>query len=280
MNQTQNLLDQEYKLTTEQIQSYRKNGFIKIDNVLVPEVLAQYRETIANAVDKEKQLDALGRVPETNISEEAAKFQASYGKVFTQRVNLWQRHQEIHPLLHSKRLAGMAAAFMGAPARVWHDQALFKEPNGDNKTPWHQDTPYWPHGNVNTSPALSIWIALKDATLQNGCMSYMPGSHHLGAKAPINLADGNPEGVYQVAPELKGVKPETIELKAGSAAFHCGLCFHYAGPNRSNATREAYVIIYMPDGTTFNGNSHIVTEGLNLEKGALLNRADYFPLVS
>jgi ectoine hydroxylase-related dioxygenase (phytanoyl-CoA dioxygenase family) len=70
-----------------------------------------------------------------------------------------------------------------------------------------------------------------------------------------------------------------IELRAGSVTFHNGLTFHYAGPNKSDGTREAFAIIYMPADTHFDGSSHVVTEPLAVPVGAPLD-GDLFPLVS
>ena len=78
---------------------------------------------------------------------------------------------------------------------------------------------------------------------------------------------------------LKGLKPVTCELKAGSCTVHNGMTFHYAGPNRSDGMREAIAIIYMPDGTTYHKVPHPVTDPLKLSEGAKLN-TEMFPLVS
>jgi ectoine hydroxylase-related dioxygenase (phytanoyl-CoA dioxygenase family) len=156
---------------------------------------------------------------------------------------------------------------------VWHDQALFKEPREGAKTPWHQDAYYWPHAQRRDQ--ISIWIALSDATIDNGCMSFIPGSQHAEA-GRIDLA--NPENIFEKLPQLKGVKPRTIELRAGSCTFHNGMTLHYAGPNKSQRMREAFAILYMPDGTTYDGKKHMVTDDLNLAVGAMLD-GERFPLM-
>ena len=124
---------------------------------------------------------------------------------------------------------------------------------------------------------LTIWIALRDATIHNGCMSFLPGTQkHLDIE-PVNLAD--PQDLYAVAPQTKGIKPVTCELKAGSCTVHNGMTFHYAGPNRSDGMREAIAIIYMPDGTTYTPAPHPVTDPLKLSPGQKLD-GELFPLVA
>jgi ectoine hydroxylase-related dioxygenase (phytanoyl-CoA dioxygenase family) len=159
--------------------------------------------------------------------------------------------------------------------RIWHDQALFKGPGqGDNWTPWHQDAVYWPHADRRRQ--MTIWIALGDATRQNGCMSFVPGTHELGPLAPVTLHD--PADIFAQAPEARRRKAVACPLAAGSATFHNGLTFHYAGPNRSDGMREAYAVIFMPEDTIYDGAPHIVTDPLGLAPGAPLDGGP-FPVV-
>ena len=177
----------------------------------------------------------------------------------------------------SPRLANLAARLCGEPVRIWHDQALFKDAKTGAKTPWHQDAPYWPH--ADKSKQLTIWIAMKDATIENGCLSFLPGTQVLGPREPVQLVDEHPKGVYDIAPECRGLTAKVVELKAGSCTFHHGLTFHYAGPNRSEGVREAFAIIYMPASTTYDGVSHILTDGRDLQIGEVLN-GELYPVVS
>src|SRR3546814_13723575 len=77
-------------------------------------------------------------------------------------------------LMTDERIGKMAADLAGADGiRIWHDQALIKRPWA-NPTSWHLDTPFW---SFSDRRALSIWVALDDATLENGCLFFIPGSH-------------------------------------------------------------------------------------------------------
>jgi len=250
-----------YSLTPNQIAQYRRDGFIALTDVITGPDLAELRAAVERAVEEEKPLPT-------------GTTKTPYEQIFIQKVNLWRRHPDVRKFVLAKRLGQLAAQLSGHPARIWHDQALFKEPHTGAKTPWHQDAHYWPH--QTRADQITIWIALKDATIQNGCMSFVPGTQRLQNLKPVNLA--NPENIFDAAPEFKGAKPQTVELKAGSATFHNGLTFHYAGPNKSDGMREAFAIIYMPDNTTFDGQKHIVTDPLNLTVGDPLN-SELFPLV-
>jgi ectoine hydroxylase-related dioxygenase (phytanoyl-CoA dioxygenase family) len=256
-------LDTPYPLTDEQIARYQRDGFIQINNLLSGAELSRLRDAVAAAVEQEK----------TPPRDGVAK--SPYEQIFIQKVNLWRRHPVVAEYVLSRRLGAMAARLSGFPVRVWHDQALFKEPREGAKTPWHQDAVYWPLREK--AEQISIWIALKDATINNGCMSFVPGSHKAGVLEYIRLA--NPQNLFDFAPEeFKHRKPVTIELPAGSCTFHNGLTFHYAGPNKSDAMREAFAIIYMPDGTHYDGAEHIVTDQQGFAVGDVLD-GELFPIV-
>lgn len=253
----------DYPLSDEQIEQYRRDGFIQLDEMVTGDELRQLRDAVAGAVEQE--------------NAEAAdpnRTKSPYEQIFIQKVNLWRRHPAVREFVLLKRFGQIAAKLMGRPARLWHDQALFKEPRTGVKTPWHQDAVYWPHRERKDQT--SIWIALKDATIENGCMSFIPGTHKLGPVERVDLAD--PRNIFDSAPQFKGAKPQTIELRAGSCTFHNGLTFHYAGPNKSDAMREALAIIYMPDGTEYDGQKHVVTDPLELKEGDKLE-GEMFPLV-
>lgn len=95
-------------------------------------------------------------------------------QVFTQRINLWQTDDcAKHLVMSAAQVLVKAACYLeGINAiRLWHDQALYKEPWA-NATSWHVDVPYW---SFDSEHAISIWVALDDATLANGCMHFIPG---------------------------------------------------------------------------------------------------------
>jgi phytanoyl-CoA hydroxylase len=256
----------DYKLTQLQIDQYRRDGFIQLDDVFAGETLDALRLAVEGAVAEETAAEG----------QPKGEVNATYAKIFNQKVNLWQRHPDVARFVLSPALGSIAARLEGRRMRLWHDQALFKEPGkGNNKTPWHQDALYWPF--QDRWHQTTIWIALKDATTQNGCMAFVNGTHALGPLEAVNLSD--PQDLFDQAPHLRPVKPIPRPLKAGSVTFHNGLTFHYAGPNKSDATREAFAIIYMPDGTRFDGSKHVVTEGLGLAEGQVLD-GDLFPTVS
>jgi phytanoyl-CoA hydroxylase len=258
-------------VTPDQIESYQDNGFLIYRNLLSAEELAEFTAAVLDAISsmgKRKIIDG----PKM---EEGDTF---YDRVFIQRLNLWQISDTVKRFLHSPELGKMAAQLAGVDGvRIWHDQALIKEPFA-NPSAFHLDCPSWP---FSSRDAVSIWIALADATVENGCMFFLPGTHK-GAEFDRNAAFG-PEmaGLLTVYPEWREIEPVPVALKAGDCSFHNGLLAHGANANMTLTRRSAMTAAFMPDGSTFNGFQGTLPDDYfkTLTVGDVLNNEDQNPLV-
>jgi ectoine hydroxylase-related dioxygenase (phytanoyl-CoA dioxygenase family) len=200
-----------------------------------------------------------------------------YRNVFIQRINLWQDNEPIRKLLFDRRLGKMAAELAGVEGmRMWHDQALIKQPWG-NPTGWHLDNPYW---SFSSRDSVSIWIALDDATLQNGCLYFIPGSHKTARWDNPGIGK-NIGDLMRVYPEWAQMQAVPAPMKAGSCSFHNGLTAHGANANMTPYPRRAMTAGYMPDGSTFNGIQNVLPKE-KMEKmkiGDVLEDDDQSPLI-
>ena len=177
-----------------------------------------------------------------------------YGKVFDQLLNLWQTDDAIKSLILDERLGSMAATLAGVERlRVWHDQALIKQPWA-NPTGFHLDTPFW---SFSDRRAISIWIALDDATVENGCLYFFPGSHLATTFANPGITK-NLDAIFELYPAYRTADPVRAAMKAGSCSFHNGMTIHGAGSNMTSRARRAMTCAYMPDGAMFNGQQNIL----------------------
>jgi len=200
-----------------------------------------------------------------------------YDRVFTQRVNLWQTSSAVRDLLFQPELGRFVGEVAGVDGlRIWHDQALVKEPDA-NPTAYHLDVPYW---SFTSADAITIWVALDDATLENGCLYYVPGSH--AARKFDNVAIGEHLGaLFDVYPEWRDVPAQPCPVPAGGALLHNGLTFHGAGANMTPGRRRAMTCAYMPDGATFNGQANVLPPAYlaTLQVGDVLDNEAQNPLV-
>ena len=170
----------------------------------------------------------------------------TYGKAFLQSTNLWRVDDRVRRFVFSRRFAKAAAELLDVQGvRLYHDQALFKEPGG-GRTPWHQDQYYWP---LDTDRTITMWMPLVDVPAEVGTMTFASGSHRLGYLGSYAISDES-EAAFSAMLDERGLPLETHgALSAGDATFHCGWTLHGAPPNPSSAMRSVMTIIYVADGT-------------------------------
>jgi ectoine hydroxylase-related dioxygenase (phytanoyl-CoA dioxygenase family) len=147
-------------------------------------------------------------------------------------------------LLHSAtldRAREVLLELLGPDATVGGDHAINKPPRHGVETPWHQDEAYWDPALRHTS--LSIWIPLQEATVENGCMHFVPGSHH-GEVVPHRPIGGDPRvHGLEVEPGAVDVSAAVAcPIPAGGATIHAGRTLHYTSPNHTADHRRAYII--------------------------------------
>lgn len=218
----------EYPLTEQQCEQYRSDGYLFLPGVAPAAEIATVRPALLHVVDEV----ARARDPQGRISD--------YSALFTQVTNVWQRDPAVRAFVHARRFASIAARLMGVRAvRLYHDQALIKEPGG-KQTPWHQDAYYWP---LDTPHTITLWLALVDIPRTMGSMSFVRGSHRDGSIVPMEISDDSQLAMERLIRE-KALAVESFELKAGDATFHAGTTLHSAHANRSDRRREVLTVIY------------------------------------
>ena len=250
------------ELTDQQIEFYRENGYIIVENFLAPDELAEWQRCTDEAV-----AERLGN--SIDFLTNQMNPEAFYAQVFTQCLRLADTHEGMRKLIHDPKIGRMGATLAGIEGiRIWHDQALIKPPLG-NPTAWHLDVPYW---SFNSRDAISLWMALDDATLANGCMWYIPGSHKTARFDNVGIGE-NMADLFKVYPEWKEIEPMPGPCPAGSIVWHNGLTAHGAGVNMTTRSRRAMTCAFMPDGCTFNGKRNVLPEDYfnTLEIGDVLD---------
>ena len=227
------LLERSYPLADEQVRRFRRDGHVFLPQLLPAEALAPYRDAIVATAN--------AHVRETRPLGE----RDTYGKAFLQMFNLWTLDDAVASFVLAPRFAAVAARLLGVPAlRLYHDQALFKEPGG-GITPWHQDQHYWP---LATDRTITLWMPLVDVAENMGMMRFADGAHAHGRIAKAGISDAS-EAFYERYVAAKGfpISPER-SARAGDASFHAGWALHRAPPNTSTTRRDVMTVIYYADG--------------------------------
>jgi len=255
-------------LTDEQIQSYRDDGFIVVGEFLDADELENWRRCTEEGIQE--------RLKTTHLQNQGDP-DSYYAQVFTQAIKLRDVHEGMRQIMDDPRLGKLAADLAGVDGiRIWHDQALVKPPFG-NATAWHCDNPFW---SFSSRDAISLWVALDDATLSNGCLYYLPGTHKTATFDPTPIG-ANQRDLFKIYPQWLDIEPVATPCKAGSAVLHNGLVAHGAGANMTHRPRRAMTCAYMPDGTTFNGRRNVLSEEYHnsLQIGDVIDKQDEVPLV-
>lgn len=159
-----------------------------------------------------------------------------HGGVF---VGLSARDEVCRALHRDPRILDILATIWAPDIEFLSDKIVYKSARTDYASPWHQDWPYW-HG----AHKISVWLALDDATIQNGCMKLLPGSHR-----HVETHDAGPTVAGTFG---NSVRPETVEeaqavtaaVEAGGAVFFHDLALHASHPNASGADRWAWIGTY------------------------------------
>ena len=210
------------------------NGHVLLRDVCTRDEAAAYREVILSAAMKHNR--------ETRPIEE----RDTYGKAFLQIMNLWEKDEQVKKFTLAKRFAGIAAKLMGVDSvRLYHDQALFKEPGG-GPTPWHQDQFYWP---IDTTNTITLWMPMIDITDVMGSMSFADRSNEAGfIEISAQISDAS-EGFFDEYVRRAGLPMSGGgAMSAGDATFHSGYTLHKAPGNITQVTREVMTIIFYADG--------------------------------
>lgn len=261
--------------TDEETTSYRERGYVVLEDFLDGEELREWRTECAEAVDQRES----HRLPRDNREYDAffQKDDEYYDRVFLQRINLWMTHEGVRRLVLDEELGRIAAELAGVSGvRVWLDQALVKGPFA-HPTSFHLDVPYW---SFSSPDALTIWVALDDATMATGCLCYLPGTQR--ELRFDNVSIGPDIGaLFEVYPQWSGIEPAFCPVSAGSAVVHNGLTAHGAVANMTGRSRFAMTVAYMPDGSTYNGHQDILTAEQvdRLSVGDVLDDESQNPLV-
>ena len=149
----------------------------------------------------------------------------------------------ITALAQHPQMIAVLTRLIGATPELFQDQALLKPPLIGREKPWHQDNAYF-----NLPPetvVVGVWIALDEATPENGCMYVIPGSHRAGPVVHFKRRD------WQICDtDVVADAAWTVPLKPGGCLFFHGLLHHGTPPSRSPQRRRALQFHYRPAGAT------------------------------
>lgn len=261
-----------YKLSEEQVAFFRENGYLAGVKMLDEEQIAEIRKELAEIADPAHPGHSLFYEFHSNESTDPST-------ILFHALGAWRITPGLHDVLWNPRFLVAASQLLGnVPVRFWHDQLFWKPAKQGGVVAWHQDYSYW----TRTKPIahLTCWCGLDDATKENGCLQYIPGSHLWGL-LPKPVIAGELEGIkdYLNEEQKKQLeKPQLAEVKAGEAVFHHSLALHGSGANTSPRPRRAFVINVFADGVKSDADEPMLEGVPPVPKGEKM-QGRFFPLL-
>ncbi len=212
-----------------QLTEYQSQGFVVLDHVFTGEEMAELALLIeAHHAEHEERLRKLGTEGISRAGEIA----------FTS--HLAERDPALLKFVRRPEFVEITTKVLGPDVDLYWNQSVYKEGHGAAEFPWHQDDGYTP---VVPSPYLTLWLAVNDATVENGCLSVIPQSHEHGlvphTQTDVGLACHPLDDPDQGVP---------TPIPAGSMIAMQSLTFHKSGVNRSSGMRKAYIVQYSAAG--------------------------------
>jgi ectoine hydroxylase-related dioxygenase (phytanoyl-CoA dioxygenase family) len=222
-------IDSPYPISAEDVAAFRRDGFIKLKQVLSPETLAHYGAEITRLTI------------ELNTQMKPLQERSTYDRAFLQVMNLWQHSAVVKAFVLGRRLGRIAAELLQVSGvRLYHDQSLYKEPGG-GITPAHADQYYWPLASDRT---ITAWVPLQAVPAEMGPLGFYARSQSVQFGRDLGISDESEEKI-SANMARHGLAFDVSPFELGEVSFHLGWTFHKAGANVSDRPRSVMTIIYM-----------------------------------
>ncbi|WAC13383.1 phytanoyl-CoA dioxygenase family protein [Dyadobacter pollutisoli] len=222
------------QLTKQQINFFATHGYLVVEDLISSEEIELYKVMYDDFLSGKIDVGA----SRSDLGEELG----NSGTVENITQIMWPSdfRPELLEMSYHKRALEISRQLMGHDLDMDFDMLINKSPFTNTITPWHQDEAYWL--NVPDKRAASCWLSLDYATLDSGCMWFVPGSN-LKEVRPHTFAKKKGGALMCEASEGEGV---AVELKPGSCTFHHGRTLHYSRGNATENQRRAFIVNFRP----------------------------------
>jgi hypothetical protein len=259
-----------YRLSDEQVAAFDEQGYVAGVRVLTDRQVDVLLAELQPLTDSNHPGHHLFYEYHSNESPDPAR-------VLFHALGAWRISPAFHDILWHPAFTVPASQLLGGAVRFWHDQLFCKPALHGGVVAWHQDYSYW----TRTQPMshLTCWIGLDDASRDNGCLQYVPGSHRWDL-LPITGLAGDMDSIQTVLndEQRKKFQPVAIELRRGECAFHHPLMVHGSYENRTTRQRRATVINAFRDGVR-SASDETLLEGVPPIPSGQKMQGQFFPLL-
>jgi len=223
------------RISAEQARSWDERGFFVLEDAFDAATVARVVEEIAPFEAKSEAF--LRKQP-------GGRFAIARADEITFTTHLVARSPFLREFCRHGVFCDLVHDLIGPDVRLYWDQAVYKKPGTRAPFPWHQDNGYT---FIEPQQYLTCWVALTDATVENGCPWVVPGLHRLGT-----LEHWMTDYGWQCLDDPEGAV--AVPARAGDIVVFSSLTPHLTGPNTSGSVRKAYIVQYAPDGAVVRGS--------------------------
>jgi len=231
-------------LSHEEIIAYHRKGFGVVENLTTPADLERVRELLDGLFDR---MDELPRELAFDLGDK--KLHAG-AKQIPQINNATRFEPRLLETQTYTRAFEAAKLILGSEATFRGDHSIYKPPHNERATPWHQDISYGARHVKNPADLLrwniAFWIPLQTATIESGCMQFIPFSH-LGNILSNHTIGHDPEAHTLETDGVDTARAVACPIALGSATMHAPKTLHYTGPNKTDNPRRAWILNFAVD---------------------------------
>jgi ectoine hydroxylase-related dioxygenase (phytanoyl-CoA dioxygenase family) len=220
-------------ITQAQFDHYHRFGYLSIPCITTPDEIAFIREVYDRLFAERRGRD------EGNQFDLGGTDREGEPAVLPQILGPSKYAPELKDTLYRANALAISRQLLGPKCVSLGEHAILKPARFGAETPWHQDEAYW-GANLQYN-SLSVWMPLQEATLENGCMHFIPGSH-LWEVLPHHSINHDPRVHGLEIDNLDTSTAVACPLPPGGATFHHNRTCHYAPQNRSTNPRRAYIL--------------------------------------
>ena len=235
------------ELSDSQFEQYQTEGYLVVEDALSMETVERVKSRLREYTHGDREPEAFDSQLEPRVERGELEVEQEGDAVRKfEGLGMVESDEVFREVATNETIVSVASQLLGPNLKLLRSAAMFKPPEVGSEKGYHQDAAYYP---IQPMDHLTVWIALDEATRENGCMNVVPGAHEdgiLGHEAveydtDIVIAERDYDEDDAVA----------IPMEPGSVLFQHCLAPHYTAPNTTDRWRRALIMAYMRSRSRF-----------------------------
>ncbi|WP_248897855.1 phytanoyl-CoA dioxygenase family protein [Haloplanus halobius] len=233
------------ELSDSQFEQYQQDGYVVVEDLLSDPEVERITDRIREYVTGERTETQFDRMLEPDIKPDAFEHEGEPVRKF-EGVGLAREDDVFADLAHHEDILAVIEQLQGPNIDLLRSAAMLKPPQVGSEKKFHQDAAYYP---IQPRDHVTVWIALDEATTDNGCMRVVPGAHTDGLIGHEAIEYDTDITITEREYGLDDTV--ALPMEPGSVLFQHCLLPHYTAPNTTEQWRRAFILSYMRSRSRF-----------------------------